>query len=172
MSVLKPTKVKKNFRIKLPAAKAQSSNACCPDFPYCGCPKLDTTATTKVKKNFRMKLPAVKAQSSNACCTNFPYCSCPKLDTSAKVEKNFRIKLPAAKGQSSNMCCPDFPYCSCPKLDTRPKQPRFQVINVRSSAKRNAKVMALTARPKALVGAGKSSGGCCPDYPLCGCPKL
>ena len=113
-------------------------------------------------------------QSSNACCSDYPYCGCPKLDTAAttKVKKNFRIKLPAVKAQSSNMCCPDFPYCGCPKLDTRPKQPRFQVIDVRSSAKRNAKVMALTARPKALVGAGKSSGGCCPDYPLCGCPKL
>jgi hypothetical protein len=110
-------------------------------------------------------------KSSNACCADYPMYSCPKLET--PEPKTFQIKLPSAKQadtDSTCSCCPDYPYCSCPKLET-PK-PRFQVIDVGAATKRRPRVSALRmARPKALV-ADKASGGCCPDYPYCSCPKL
>ena len=113
------------------------------------------------------------SKSSNACCADYPMCSCPKLETPVE-QTTFKIELPTAKQaktDSTCSCCPDYPYCSCPKLET-PK-PRFQVIDVGAATKRRPKVSALRmVRPKALVGAGKASGGCCPDYPYCGCPKI
>jgi hypothetical protein len=90
-----------------------------------------------------------------------------------------RIKLPAvkAKADSSQNCCPDYPFCShYPSASTQSSSPRFQVINVGSASKtaRSPGAAALLeTRPRELVGATtKASGGCCPDYPYCGCPKL
>ena len=132
----KPSSRRMIHRIKLPPTKQQqSSNACCADFPYCGCPKLDTANA----KTYQIDIPVAK-QSSGACCADYPYCSCPKLDTAPKT---LRITLPATEASSNSCsCCPDYPYCNCPKLETR------SLLKVGATRPR---VLAMGARPKSLA---------------------
>ncbi len=115
------------IQLDIDLGHAKNSNyACCPDYPYCSCPKLDAKATTystistKRTKIRNIKLPPVGAmQSSNnyECCASYPYCGCPKLDAPVTAQ---RIQA------NSNSCCPDFPYCGCPKLEV---ETRFEAAS-------------------------------------------
>ena len=74
-------KIQKTAGLRMPAI-VKNSNACCPNYPYCGCPKLETapSADMKAKIPLMMDPTAItQNQMSNACCPNYPYCGCPKL---------------------------------------------------------------------------------------------
>ena len=165
---------------------ATMDNACCADYPFCGCPKLEPpqAVTTTQKKRLFVKLPPAKqpvtAKSESPCCPDYPFCGCPKLESpqAAKTKKLY-VKLPPAKqtarAKSDSPCCADYPFCGCPKLEVPSKKPRFKVINVGAAAKSRSKVSPLMVRrpPKELVTAtSKGTNSCCPDYPACSCPKL
>lgn len=100
-----------------------TSNACCTNYPYCSCPKLEAKTNKSIRraKIHQIKLPAAKQQQASnnyECCASYPYCNCPILETAPVTNiRIHQIKLPSAKNQvNSNSCCPDFPYCGCPKL--------------------------------------------------------
>ena len=74
-------KIQKTAGLRMPAI-VKNSNACCPDYPYCGCPKLETPPSAATKAKMPLVIdPAATTQNqmSNACCPNYPYCGCPKI---------------------------------------------------------------------------------------------
>ena len=134
---------------RMPAVVAKTSNACCPDYPYCGCPKLETAAANKIH---RIKLPSVAKQnqgSSDFCCSDYPYCGCPKLEASNYHHHQYKTYQIDLAKQISNSCCSDYPYCGCPKLEadttTTTVAPRFETIKVGAVSVRRSGVMALRA---------------------------
>ena len=63
-------------RRRLPRAMARmpKASACCGDYPFCSCPKIDVPPA-KVELDFAVIDPS----KASACCGDYPFCSCPKL---------------------------------------------------------------------------------------------
>ena len=118
---------------------ASADSACCADYPFCGCPKLESPQQVAVavrsKKKPFVRLPpakqAARAKSDSPCCPDYPLCGCPKLEApqtksrikvihvgSAAERKVSPLMVVGAASTTKGTCncCPDYPYCSCPKL--------------------------------------------------------
>jgi len=149
LTVVDTTKAATNSRVDIVSygivdQTASADNACCADYPFCGCPKLESpkAVVATQKKRLFVKLPPAKqpvtAKSDSPCCPDYPFCGCPKLETPNKKPRFKVINVGAAAKSRSKVsplmvrrppkavvtasakgtcsCCPDYPYCSCPKV--------------------------------------------------------
>jgi len=86
---------------------------------------------------------------------------------------------------SGGACCADYPLCGCPKLGM-PGSSEAATTRTSKAGPRGAMRMPPRAgispvgprMPGAKIaivrasGGDETAGGCCADYPFCGCPKI